>query len=79
VPRSTLDADFVVEMHAGQRQWLFESLAAGFEPEPQMAFETVAGKTRHRLRHRSRSFSSRSSKLTWTILTNVAVSRGGDR
>lgn len=55
-PRSTLDGDFVVEMHDDQRQRLFASLAPDFEQEPQMAFETVTGKTRHRLRHRGSKF-----------------------
>jgi len=55
-PRSTLDADFVVEMDPNELERFFSGLNHGFERESQMAFETVTGKLQHRFRHRQTNF-----------------------
>lgn len=55
-PRSTIDADFVVEMGPDQLERFLKTLQPEFEREPQIAFETVTGKTMHKLRHRDSEF-----------------------
>lgn len=55
-PRSTLAADFVVDMASEKIEQLFRRLSADSVQEPQMAFETVTGKTQHRFRHRGSQF-----------------------
>jgi hypothetical protein len=55
-PRSTKDADFVVEMSAVELENLLRALQPAFAREPQMAFETATGKSMHRLRYRRTPF-----------------------
>ena len=55
-PRSTLDADFVVEMDSQQLSTFFAMLNADFRRDPQTAFETVTGKTQHKLCFRKSNF-----------------------
>ena len=55
-PRATIDADFVVVANPKQLQQLFQQLKDEFQLEEQMAFETVTGKTQHKLRHRASRF-----------------------
>ncbi len=47
IPRSTRDADFVVELVPGLLQRLADALPAGLTLHPQAAFEAVTGTTRH--------------------------------
>lgn len=51
VPRSTKDADFVVELTATSINDVVNQLGAGITLDPQMSFETVTGTMRYRLRH----------------------------
>jgi len=55
-PRGTIDADFVVQMQPGDVERLRASLSPEFDAEPQLAFETVTGKTQHKFRHRDSKF-----------------------
>ena len=47
VPRSTKDADFVVQLTAEGVKRVVARLGAGYRLEPQMSFETVTGTSRH--------------------------------
>ena len=55
-PRSTKDADFVVEMGDVPINRLVAELAGEFVLEAQMGFETVTATMRHRLTHRDTPF-----------------------
>lgn len=46
IPRSTQDADFVIQLKPGGEKVLLEELGKVFRIEPQMGFETVTGTTR---------------------------------
>jgi hypothetical protein len=50
VPRSTRDADFVVQLKPNDLQEIAVQLGARFRLEPQTSFETITGTTRHILR-----------------------------
>jgi hypothetical protein len=50
VPRSTKDADFVVQLRPEAVAALVARLGSGFQLEPQMSFETVTGTSRHIIR-----------------------------
>lgn len=56
VPRSTKDADFVIQTDQDVVVALTQRLASEFEVERQMSFETVTGTMRHIIQHRSTSF-----------------------
>jgi hypothetical protein len=47
IPRSTADADFVVDLEPGSLQRLGDALPADLTLQPQGAFETVTGTTRY--------------------------------
>ncbi|MGI9013439.1 MAG: hypothetical protein ACR2GY_04225 [Phycisphaerales bacterium] len=51
-PRFTADADFVIIANEEQIEAVFASLATDFERDAQLAFETVTGKTQHKIRHK---------------------------
>ena len=55
-PRATRDADFVISATKEQITKLRERLSEHFVAEPQMAFETVTGKTMHKFRERGSKF-----------------------
>lgn len=55
-PRSTKDADFVVEMGPTSISQLAQELGAAFELDAQMSFETITATTRYRFRHRASAF-----------------------
>lgn len=55
-PRSTIDADFVVDLQPDGLERLFARLGGDFVREPQMAFETVTAKLQHRFRYRQTKF-----------------------
>ena len=55
-PRSTQDADFVVEMPPAELEKLFKRLSGFLRREPQMSFETVTGKPQHKFRHEPTKF-----------------------
>ena len=55
-PRSTQDADFVVQMDAADVAALRQRLGPDFQIDPQMSFETVTATTRYIIRHRSTAF-----------------------
>lgn len=55
-PRSTKDADFVLELGSTPISAVMCELGSEFEIEQQMSFETVTATTRHRIRHRETSF-----------------------
>lgn len=46
IPRSTQDADFVVQMEPAQFQALAQRLGPEFRIDPQMSFETVTAEVR---------------------------------
>lgn len=58
IPRSTKDADFVVQLHGGLGREFDKQLGDEFELDPQLSFETVTGTYRQLIRH---------SKSTFTI------------
>lgn len=47
IPRSTRDADFVIELQAGRLEQLEQSLPSGLRLESQGGFEAVTGTTRY--------------------------------
>jgi hypothetical protein len=56
VPRSTKDADFVVELRSGVGRDFLARLGADFETDPQLSFETNTGTYRQLLRHTGSPF-----------------------
>lgn len=56
VPRSTQDADFVVQLHNVSIASVRDRLGDGFELDPQMSFETITATSRYRLQHRRSAF-----------------------
>ncbi len=56
VPRSTKDADFVVQLEGRSVSEIFTTLAGQFILDPQMSFETVTGTTRQVLRTPDHAF-----------------------
>ena len=47
IPRSTEDADFVVQLGSASLQQIMARLGPGFRLDPQASFETATGTTRH--------------------------------
>ena len=56
IPRSTKDADFVVQLEQTGIGAIGERLGPDFQLEAQMSFETITGTSRHRIRHPSSTF-----------------------
>ena len=56
IPRSTKDADFVVELAADFTPRFYESLGSGFEIDPQLKFETNTGTYKQELRFTNTPF-----------------------
>ncbi len=57
VPRSTKDADFVVELSdAAMLNRIMDILGAGFQLDPQLLLETVTGNYRYVITHRQSNF-----------------------
>jgi hypothetical protein len=56
VPRSTLDADFVVEFGGGSLEELLRRLGPDFAAEPQVTFETMTGTVKYQLHFRGSPF-----------------------
>ena len=56
IPRSTRDADFVLQTQQGVGSAFVTKLGEDFLLEPQMSFETNTGTFRQLLRHRRSSF-----------------------
>ena len=56
IPRSTRDADFVVQLQETALQRLFSNLSEEFEPERQVGFETITGTVRHLIRLKGKPF-----------------------
>src|SRR5947208_312923 len=50
IPRSTEDADFVVQMSAPLSASFANTLGSAFQPEPQLSFETNTGTQRQEFR-----------------------------
>ena len=57
VPRSTKDADFVVQLGETPITAITGRLSPGFSLEPQMSFETITGTYRYVVRHAASAFS----------------------
>ena len=55
-PRSTKDADFVIELGQQTIERLAQEVGPEFQLEPQGSFETITGSTRYELRHRGTAF-----------------------
>ena len=55
-PRSTKDADFVIQLGNRSISSIAAEIGSDFELDPQMSFETVTATTRHRLKHRDTAF-----------------------
>lgn len=51
-PRFTADADFIIVASEEQIEAVLSALANDFEREAQLSFETVTGKTQHKIRHK---------------------------
>jgi hypothetical protein len=56
VPRSTKDADFVVELHGAVGTDFARQMGADFELDPQLSFETLTGTYRQILHHKRSPF-----------------------
>lgn len=56
IPRSTKDADFVLELQGDLGRTFFASLGAGFEIDPQLKFETNTGTFKQELRFQGTPF-----------------------
>lgn len=56
IPRSTQDADFVVQLDAARAEPLLAALRANFQVEPQMSFETITATTRFEIESRATGF-----------------------
>jgi len=56
IPRSTEDADFVLQLAGGAGADFAGKLGTGFEFDPQLSFETVTGTYRQYLRHVKTAF-----------------------
>lgn len=56
IPRSTKDADFVLQAKGGLGESFARRLGGEFELDPQLTFETVTGTYRQYVRHRATSF-----------------------
>ncbi len=56
IPRSTRDADFVLQMQGSIGSEFAKRLGDDFELDPQLSFETLTGTFRQLLRHRKKPF-----------------------
>jgi hypothetical protein len=56
IPRSTKDADFVIQLDPVKYQPLVAALTPEFIVDPQVSFETITSTTRYRMRHRATAF-----------------------
>ena len=56
IPRSTKDADFVIQHRGGVGAQFAQQLGEEFELDPQLSFETVTGTYRQLVRHRQSAF-----------------------
>jgi hypothetical protein len=56
IPRSTKDADFVLQAKGGVGESFARRLGSDFELDSQLSFETVTGTHRQYVRHRTSSF-----------------------
>ena len=56
IPRSTKDADFVVELRGGVRNDFLARLGGDFEADPQLSFETNTGTYRQVIKHTGSPF-----------------------
>jgi hypothetical protein len=56
IPRSTKDADFVVELRGGVGRDFMAQLGTDFEADPQLSFETNTGTYRQLIQHQSSPF-----------------------
>jgi hypothetical protein len=55
-PRSTKDADFVIELKNQSLDLLVKEIGADFKLDPQISFETITSTMRYRLAHQSTGF-----------------------
>ncbi|HZZ42318.1 MAG TPA: hypothetical protein VFE58_05230 [Tepidisphaeraceae bacterium] len=55
-PRSTKDADFVLQLGNSSISALTADIGPDFQLDPQMSFETITSTTRYRLHHRESNF-----------------------
>jgi hypothetical protein len=55
-PRSTKDADFVLQLGDTSISALAREIGPDFQFDPQMSFETITATTRYRLHHRDSNF-----------------------
>ena len=56
IPRSTKDADFVIELHGGVGSDFIARLGDDFEVDPQLSFETNTGTYRQLVQHKTSPF-----------------------
>ncbi len=56
IPRSTKDADFVIQLASGVNEEFGRLLGDDFQVDPQLSFETVTGTHRQYIRHRTKRF-----------------------
>jgi hypothetical protein len=55
-PRSTHDADFVIQLGTVSIAQVVSAVGSDFALEPQMSFETITATTRYRFRHKASEF-----------------------
>ncbi len=56
IPRSTKDADFVLELGNQPLSKIARELGPGFKTDPQVGFETITAATRYRIQHPETGF-----------------------
>jgi hypothetical protein len=56
IPRSTKDADFVIQLGDQSISGLATALGTDFKLDPQASFETVTGTTKYQMKHRDTDF-----------------------
>lgn len=64
IPRSTKDADFVLELQGDLGRGFFQSLGDDFEIDPQLRFETNTGTFKQEMRFRSTPFTAELFRLS---------------
>jgi hypothetical protein len=78
IPRSTKDADFVVQLGNAPLSGLLKRLPEGFRLDPQIGFETITGTTRYRMHFDALTFMVEFFELSDDRMIRVVFS-GGER
>jgi predicted nucleotidyltransferase len=79
IPRSTQDADFVIQLATTSIGAIAGRLGPGFELDPQMTFETVTGTMRYKVAHSDTSFTVELFLLGDDVYDRTRFSRRAQR